>query len=159
MFLDYFSAIFIHVWIQDSPDNKNHSWILSKLLLNSDASKLPGAELMNGQFLWGFLRILQTWGFCMDFLNHRKGDTVFYQVFLLSPLQCIVTHWRNCQKLREFEEIKISRQRCRGDFEWQGGKLLRLLSGFRPRIRPWWVEGWTDWNSPTPFNSWLMFMF
>jgi hypothetical protein len=23
----------------------------------------------------------------MDFLNHREGDMVFYQVFLLSPLQ------------------------------------------------------------------------
>jgi len=31
-----------------------------------------------------------TWGFCMDFLNHREGDMVFYQVFLLSPLQCTV---------------------------------------------------------------------
>jgi hypothetical protein len=25
----------------------------------------------------------------MDFLNHREGGMVFYQVFLLSPLQCI----------------------------------------------------------------------
>jgi hypothetical protein len=32
--------------------------------------------------------------------------------------------------LHEFEEIKISRQWLRG------GKLLRLLSGFRTRIRP-----------------------
>ncbi len=23
----------------------------------------------------------QTWGFCMDFLNHREGGIVFYQVF------------------------------------------------------------------------------
>jgi hypothetical protein len=38
----------------------------------------------------------------------------FYQVFLL----------------------EISRQSCRGDCEYQGGKLLRLLSGFRYRIRP-----------------------
>ncbi len=34
------------------------------------------------------------------------------------------------------EEIEVSSQSCRGDCEWQGGKLLRLLSGFRPRIRP-----------------------
>ncbi len=27
----------------------------------------------------------QTWGFCMDFLNHRQGGTVFNKVFLLSP--------------------------------------------------------------------------
>jgi hypothetical protein len=33
----------------------------------------------------------QAWGFCMDFLNHREGGTVFYQVFLLSPLQRTVT--------------------------------------------------------------------
>jgi hypothetical protein len=32
----------------------------------------------------------------------------FYQVFLLSPLQCTVT---NCRNLCEFEEIEISRQR------------------------------------------------
>jgi hypothetical protein len=25
-----------------------------------------------------------------DFLNHREGGVVFYQVFLLSPLQCPV---------------------------------------------------------------------
>jgi len=26
----------------------------------------------------------------MDFLNHREGGIVFYQVLLLSPLQCTV---------------------------------------------------------------------
>jgi hypothetical protein len=38
------------------------------------------------------------------------------------------------KRLHEFEEILISRQSCRG--EYQGRKLLRLLSGFRSRIRP-----------------------
>jgi hypothetical protein len=33
----------------------------------------------------------QTLGFCMDFLNHGEGGIVFYQAFLLSPLQCTVT--------------------------------------------------------------------
>jgi hypothetical protein len=42
---------------------------------------------------------------------------VFYQAFLLSPLQCTVMHHRNCKRLLEFEEIKISRQSCRGDCE------------------------------------------
>jgi hypothetical protein len=55
----------------------------------------------------------------MDFLNHRKGGMVFYQVFLLSPLQCTVT---------ELTKTVICMS-C-------GGKLLRLLSGFRPRILP-----------------------
>jgi hypothetical protein len=41
----------------------------------------------------------------MDFLNHREGDLVFYQVFLLSPLQRTVTLQK---RLREFEEIEIS---------------------------------------------------
>jgi hypothetical protein len=27
----------------------------------------------------------------MDFLNHREEDMIFYQVFLLSPLQCTAT--------------------------------------------------------------------
>jgi hypothetical protein len=44
----------------------------------------------------------------MDFLNHGEGVIVFYQVFLLSPLQCTVT---NCRNLCEFEEIEISMQR------------------------------------------------
>ncbi len=44
----------------------------------------------------------QTWGFCMDFLNHCEGGMVFYQVFLLYPLP------RNCKRLLEFEEIEIS---------------------------------------------------
>ncbi len=37
----------------------------------------------------------------MDFLNHREGDVILYQIFLLSP-------YRNCNRLREFEEIEIS---------------------------------------------------
>ncbi len=45
----------------------------------------------------------QTWSFCMNFLHHREGGMVFYQVFLLSPLQCTVTS-RNCKRLREFGE-------------------------------------------------------
>jgi len=46
----------------------------------------------------------------MDFLNHRKGDMVFYQVFLLSPLQCTtIMNSRNCKRMRD-EEIEISRQ-------------------------------------------------
>jgi hypothetical protein len=27
----------------------------------------------------------------MDFLNHMEGCVVFYQFFLLSPLQCTIT--------------------------------------------------------------------
>jgi hypothetical protein len=37
----------------------------------------------------------------MDFLNHRKGGMVFYQVFLLHL-------YRNCKRLRDFEEIEIA---------------------------------------------------
>jgi hypothetical protein len=53
----------------------------------------------------------------MDFLNHREGGVVSYQIFLLSFIQYTVTHYRNCKRLREFEEIEISRQSCRGDCE------------------------------------------
>jgi hypothetical protein len=45
----------------------------------------------------------------MDFLNHWEGGMVFYQVFLLSPFTGTV------RGLREFEEIEISRQSCRGE--------------------------------------------
>ena len=47
----------------------------------------------------------------------REGGVVFYQVFLLSPLQCTATHCRNCKRLSEFEEIEISRQSYRGNCE------------------------------------------
>jgi hypothetical protein len=40
------------------------------------------------------------------------------------------------KRLHEFEETEITRQICRVDSEYQGGKFLRLLSGFRQRIRP-----------------------
>jgi len=76
----------------------------------------------------------------MDFVNHREGGwfsigfLVFYRVFLLSPLQCIIV--TKCKRLRKFEEKEISMQSCRGDCQEQGGKLLRLLSRFCPRIRP-----------------------
>ncbi len=51
---------------------------------------------------------------------------IFYQLFLLSPLQCTSTelYCRNCERLRELEEIEISSQSFRGDCELQGGKLL-----------------------------------
>jgi hypothetical protein len=39
-------------------------------------------------FLGIILRNLRLLSFCME---HRKGGLVFYQVFLLSPLQCTVT--------------------------------------------------------------------
>jgi hypothetical protein len=48
----------------------------------------------------------------MEFLNHREGGLVFYQVFLLSPLQYTELNSRNCKMLHEFEEIEISRQSC-----------------------------------------------
>jgi hypothetical protein len=43
----------------------------------------------------------------MDLLNQRVGGVVFFQVFLISPLQYTVTHYRNGKRLREFEEIEI----------------------------------------------------
>jgi hypothetical protein len=45
----------------------------------------------------------------MGFLNQRELGKVFYQVFLLSPLQCTVIelykYIRGCKRLCEFEEI------------------------------------------------------
>jgi hypothetical protein len=49
--------------------------------------------------------------------------------------------------LHDFEEIEFSRQSCRSDCEYQGGKLSRLLSGLRPRILPLRLEnGRKIWN-------------
>ncbi len=33
-----------------------------------------------------------------------------------------------CKRLREFEEIEISSQSCRGDCEYQGGKLFKTFA-------------------------------
>ncbi len=41
-----------------------------------------------------------TLAFCMNFLNNREGGMVFYQVFLLTELNC-----RNCKRLHEFKGI------------------------------------------------------
>jgi hypothetical protein len=74
------------------------------------------------RFLGIILRILQLELF--GFLKFRKGGMVFYQVFPLSPLLCTVTLRKRlceseqiCKRLREFEEIEISRQSCGGDCE------------------------------------------
>jgi hypothetical protein len=57
----------------------------------------------------------QTCGFCMDFLNHREGGMVFYQVFLLSPsrdpfrqffLLTATTSNKNL-KIKVIEELEI----------------------------------------------------
>ncbi len=77
------------------------------------------------------LEISQTGSFCMDFLNHRVGGMVFYHVFRLSPLQCTVTE---LQKLKHIESQGNAVEMM--TVNKQGGKLLRLLSGFSPRIRP-----------------------
>ncbi len=43
----------------------------------------------------------------MDFLNHREGCMVFYQVFLLSPIQCTVAelykYVRGCVSLKKLK--------------------------------------------------------
>jgi hypothetical protein len=59
-----------------------------------------------------------------------------YQFFLLSPLQCTVTHYRNCKRLDEFEEIEIAMQSREVTLNSKVENSLRLLSGFCPRIRP-----------------------
>ncbi len=39
----------------------------------------------------------------MDFLKHREGGMVFYQAFLLSPLQCTVETVRGCVSLKKYK--------------------------------------------------------
>ncbi len=70
----------------------------------------------------------QTYGFCMDFWNHREGVWISIR---FPPFSFTGT----VGGLREFEEIEISRQSCRGELWISGKENLRHLSGFRPRIR------------------------
>ncbi len=61
------------------------------------------------RLLGTILRFLRLEVFCMDFVNHRKaGYMVFYQVFLLSPLQC--TAKTKCRK----SETNIPREGISG---------------------------------------------
>jgi hypothetical protein len=75
----------------------------------------------------------------MNFLKHREGVWFygFYISFTSSLLYSVqyptLETGRGCVR---FEDIEISSQSCRGYSKQQGGKLLRLLSGFRPRIQP-----------------------
>ncbi len=75
------------------------------------------AEFMNVQFRWFSghnLESSQTWGFCMNFLNHGgygflSGSPPFsFTVFSKWTVEIR-------KRLREFGEIKISRQSCRDD--------------------------------------------
>jgi hypothetical protein len=53
----------------------------------------------------------------MDLLNHRKGGMLFYQVFLLSPLQ---SQYRTEEIVRGCVSLKKNKsqsRRCRGDCE------------------------------------------
>jgi hypothetical protein len=53
----------------------------------------------------------------MDFLTIGKGVwfSIRFSSFLLLNVQLM--NYRNSKRLREFEEIEISRQTCRGDCE------------------------------------------
>ncbi len=51
------------------------------------------------KFLGIILRVLRLEVCVMDFINHREGGMVFYQVFLHSPLQCTVS------ELKELYEV------------------------------------------------------
>ncbi len=41
----------------------------------------------------------------MDFINHREGGMVFYQVFSFLLYGLLKLNKRNCERLCEFEEI------------------------------------------------------
>jgi hypothetical protein len=58
----------------------------------------------------------------MDFLNHKEG----FSIRFLPPFSFTVYSNETVEihkRLREFEEIEISRKSCRGDWEQQVGKL------------------------------------
>ncbi len=96
--------------------------------IGSDPALKPNSWAYNFAEVSGLNRERsQTWGFCLDFLNQKEGGVPFYQVLLRSPLQCTVTNWRNCKRLREFEEIEVSRQRSRGDCKYQEETLRTFV--------------------------------
>jgi hypothetical protein len=66
----------------------------------------------------------------MDSLNYREGGVVFYQVFLLFL-------YRNCKRLREFEEIEMSSKAVEMTVN---NTEENSKSGFLPKIRPQIIE-------------------
>jgi hypothetical protein len=66
----------------------------------------------------------------MDFLNHREGGMVLYQVFIFSPKQCAVTGTVEiCKRLREFKEIK-SQGKAVQRVEWLWIARRKILKTF-----------------------------
>ncbi len=115
-------------------------WIHCKLLklfsfMSSVCRTHPEAEFMNVQFWWGFWEF---WGFCLGFLKPKGRGYGFLSGFPNFSFT-VYSNWtvKTVRGCMSFEEIEISRQSCRGDCEARRKrKLLRLLLGFRPRIRP-----------------------
>jgi hypothetical protein len=71
-------------------------WRLVAVIRTLISEYSPEAEFMD--VLYNFdevsrhnIESSQTLGFCMDFLNYRKGGMIFYQVFLLFALKGTVT--------------------------------------------------------------------
>ncbi len=73
----------------------------------------------------------------MDFLSQRERGVVSCKVFLLSPLQSTssrtVETVRGCVSLKKYKSQGKAVETTMNSKE---KKLSRLLSGFRPRIRP-----------------------
>ncbi len=86
------------------------------------------------RFLYGFLKPLgRGYGFLSGF---PPFSFTVYSKLTVEICKRLCEFEEICKRMRQFEEIEISRQSCKGDCEYQGGKLLSLLSGFLSRIRP-----------------------
>ncbi len=78
----------------------------------------------------------------MDFLNHRNGGMVFYQVFLLSPLQCTVIesqkYVRGCMSLNKYVRgcLSLKKYKSQGEAVYVTSNSKDFCLDFRPRIRP-----------------------
>jgi hypothetical protein len=73
------------------------------------------------------LRVFQTWGFCIDFWNHREGGMVFYKVFLFWKLEEVA--W-----IKETENPKQSWDRILG---LQRVFLLAIQWSLHSTALPW----------------------
>jgi hypothetical protein len=90
----------------------------------------------------------QTWGFCMDFLNHREGGIIIYQVFFLPLLQCTVAGLYNWDIQYKYGWGSVLRNTCLSSKKYISrgkavdvtvkGKVetLKCFVWFSPRIRP-----------------------
>jgi hypothetical protein len=89
----------------------------------------------------------------MDFLNHREGKIVFYQVFLLSLLQCTVTelkkYVRSCVSVKKYERGCVSLKKLKS----QGKSVEVTLNSKEENSQDFCLDFVQEFSLRTPWTE------